>query len=266
MQQSSAAQAGAQREESAASQSPADRKRKRPAQSRQRPAATSATSLDKSSLEKQQTIQGAFSTNRKSLADQSSPKSKRVKDKHSGPATITPRAPASPTTQSGDRYHFPSRYDNVSNKDGVVDLTKSPRARRPSVVNAGNATRRPFNAGAGAKRLVVKNLKPQSSWDGNLYFDQTWQQLDAALDTVFSEAPVDFSMEDMYRGVENLCRQGRARDVYHKLASKLKSHINATVKTSLLSRTRKDNVGVLQDVLAAWASWNSQIVCRTCQI
>lgn len=157
-------------------------------------------------------------------------------------------------------YSFPSKYDNQMN--APVDLTKSPRARRPSTANAFKTTN--FNPHAGAKKLVVKNLKPQSAWDANKYFDQTWQQLDASLTTIFDDAPVNFSMEDMYRGVENLCRQGRARDVYQKLAQRCTSHINTTVKQSLLAKTRSSNVEVLQDVLQAWSTWNSQIITIRC--
>lgn len=248
----SPAQTGAQAE------TPIDRKRKR----QSKPTPSQSTTLNKaaSASGKQRTLQGLLSSQQhKQIVDDDIPDNKRVRQEQTV-AGSTPQRPSSPKPASTAMYSFPSKYENK--KNAVVDLTKSPRARRPSsAAAANNLHKNNFNPNAGAKKLIVKNLRPQSSWDANKYFDETWQQLDSALTTIFSAAPVDFSMEDMYRGVENLCRQGRARDVYQKLAERCRSHINDTVKRSLLSKNRHGNVEVLQDVLAAWSSWNSQIVC-----
>lgn len=255
--QSSPAQPGAQ-QGSSPSESPIDRKRKRP--SRQPPNNTTSASLDKTGLAKQQTIQGLFSTQHKPSVGHISPNNKRAKQEQ----TETPHGASNRSLPlpPGDMYSFPSKYDKPKNDNGTIDLTKSPRARRPSSVITPVKTN--FNPHAGAKKLVVKNLKPQSSWDADKYFADTWQQLDTALTTIFSNTLVNFSMEDMYRGVENLCRQGRAREIYDKLAQRCKSHINNTVKDSLLAKSGRSNVQVLQDVLDAWAAWNSQIITIRC--
>lgn len=248
---------------SSPSTSAGDRKRKRP--SRQQ-----STSSDKdnknnaNTLAKQQTIQELFSTQHKpstGLTNDShlSPNSKKPKKEQAVPTQPSPQTAAlQKSLPRESMYTFSSRFDNSA----PVDLTNSPPRqpnRRLSAVKRAN-----FNPHAGPKKLVVKNLKPQSSWDANKYFDQTWQQLDAALTTVLAEAPVDFSIEELYRGVENLCRQGRAQDVNARLAERCKLHIRNTVTTSLLEKARHNNVEVLHDVLAAWSSWNAQMTLIRC--
>ena len=248
--------------DSSSSESPVDRKRKRgfrrqtstnTAGISTEPKTTTAISSDSTtSTGKQKTIQDLFSTKTKAGLEHNSPSNKRAKYQ------TPPRASAQDQPPRA-MYSFPSKYDNK--KSGFVDLTKQSRPRKPFVNPLDpNATELPFHPGAGAKKLVVKNLKPQTSWDSNKYFNDTWQQLSSATDAVLSGAPVNFSMEEMYRGVENLCRQGRAKDLYRKLANKCESHITRVVKPGLLSKNRSRNVDVLQDVLSAWASWQSQVV------
>lgn len=159
-------------------------------------------------------------------------------------------------------YAFPSKYDSV--KPETIDLTKSPRARRPSSVTGGQARANNFNPHQGAKKLVVKNLKPQESWDADKYFEQTWQQLESALKRVLEDESTDFSMEDMYRRVENVCRQGRAKELYQNLATMWTHHIQKTVLESLISKHRMSNVEVLTDCLRAWSTWNRQVVTIRC--
>lgn len=165
-------------------------------------------------------------------------------------------------------YTFPSKFATKRDGSASVDLTTSPRAggvRRPGAANRTLANQdNRFAPHTGAKKIVVKNLKPQSAWDANKYFEQTWQQLDAALATIFAGATVSFSMEDMYRGVENLCRQGRAKELNEKLADTCRSHINDTVRNSLLDKATQPNVQVLHHVLAAWSSWNQQFTLVRC--
>ncbi|KAL1304406.1 hypothetical protein AAFC00_003404 [Neodothiora populina] len=268
--QSSSAQPRAGQNSPPQSPTDTDRNRKRKRTSRSTPtpitaATATSTSADKSTTSgRQPTIQGLLSTQQiQPRVGHQSPNNKRSRQEQL--SATPPHNSSSSFSQSlpaGAMYSFPSKYDNK--KPATVDLTKSPRARRPSTVGGGYAIQSNFNPHAGAKKLLVKNLKPQSAWDANKYFDQTWKQLDAALTTILSNEPLNFSMEDMYRGVENLCRQGRARDVYQKLAQTCSSHINDTVRTALLSKARQSNVETLQDVLVAWSSWNAQVITIRC--
>ncbi|KAI5205211.1 Cullin-domain-containing protein [Aureobasidium subglaciale] len=112
-----------------------------------------------------------------------------------------------------------------------------------------------FQPKTGNTKLVVKTLKPQPVWDANKYFEDTWAQLDRALHVIFTGAKVDFSMEELYRGAENLCRQKKADALYARLSSRCKQYVRGPMKTALLSQQGQSNLQVLEDVVKTWTLW-----------
>ena len=231
--------------------SPSDRKRKR---SVHQPAATSDAQLAK-----QQTIQQLFSTRGKPSASPQttgglSPDFKRTRQQQPG-SSPPPQTSPSPSLPREKMYSFTSKQPSGD----VVDLTKSaPRNGQPRRLSIVKPVRTNLNPHAGAKKLVVKNLKKESAWDADKYFDEIWNQLDNALSKIFQDAQVAFSREDLYRGVENVCRQGKASAVNARLNERCLAHFQNDVLKSLLSKSGRDNVSVLRAVLAAWSSWNAQ--------
>ncbi|THV99380.1 Cullin-domain-containing protein [Aureobasidium pullulans] len=223
---------------------PPARKRKRPSAATTAAATPSASSQPPASLGRQQSIQNLFADQASaaaspSTATDSSPNRKKVKNQ--------------PFNMQSDMYSFSSKVIG-----GNLPAATSTTRRTPGRLNKG------FTPKAGTTKLVVKTLKPQPAWDGNKYFEDTWAQLDRALNVIFTQAPVDFSMEELYRGVENLCRQKRAEEIYVKLSSKCKAHVRGPVKTSLLSKQKQSNVQVLDDVLGAWTAWSKQMTVIRC--
>ncbi|THW65246.1 Cullin-domain-containing protein [Aureobasidium pullulans] len=223
---------------------PPARKRKRPSAATTAAATPSASSQPPASLGRQQSIQNlladqASAAASPSTAIDSSPNRKKVKNQ--------------PFNMQSDMYSFSSKVIG-----GNLPAATSTTRRTPGRLNKG------FTPKAGTTKLVVKTLKPQPAWDGNKYFEDTWAQLDRALNVIFTQAPVDFSMEELYRGVENLCRQKRAEEIYVKLSSKCKAHVRGPMKTSLLSKQRQSNVQVLDDVLGAWTAWSKQMTVIRC--
>ncbi|THW60511.1 Cullin-domain-containing protein [Aureobasidium pullulans] len=219
-------------------------KRKRPSAATTAAATPSASSQPPASLGRQQSIQNLFADQASaaaspSTATDSSPNRKKVKNQ--------------PFNMQSDMYSFSSKVIG-----GNLPAATSTTRRTPGRLNKG------FTPKAGTTKLVVKTLKPQPAWDGNKYFEDTWAQLDRALNVIFTQAPVDFSMEELYRGVENLCRQKRAEEIYVKLSSKCKAHVRGPMKTSLLSKQRQSNVQVLDDVLGAWTAWSKQMTVIRC--
>jgi cullin-4 len=148
-----------------------------------------------------------------------------------------------------DMYSFPAKLD------GGNDPAMTTSHRRAS---------KGFQPKTKTVKLVVKTLKPQPAWDANKYFEETWTQLDQALGVIFAQTPVNFSMEELYRRVENLCRQKRAEDLYKRLSERCKAHVRGTVKTSLLAKREQTNVQVLDHVLSAWSAWNEQMTVIRC--
>jgi cullin-4 len=109
--------------------------------------------------------------------------------------------------------------------------------------------------------MLVKNFKLARKVDPKVFLDQTWSKIDAALDIVFTNGEINFSLEELYRGVENLCRQGLAKDVCERLVVKSKEHITSTLKAKVKDTVGRKDVDVLRATLQAWATWGAQMVC-----
>lgn len=117
-----------------------------------------------------------------------------------------------------------------------------------------------INPHVGAKKLVVKNLKPSSTWDSKAYVEKIWSQLDAALVNIFNDRHDGFSREDLYRGVENVCRQGGASTLFSRLQARCRTHVEKDLRDPLLQNVASDNVAVLRAVLGQWIRWKAQMV------
>ncbi|KAK3111468.1 hypothetical protein LTR53_013255 [Teratosphaeriaceae sp. CCFEE 6253] len=224
-----------------------ERKRKRPHRQ---------TSTEDSA--RQQTLHPLFAGQHKpnSNGPPASPKAKRLK-----PELADGFPTPTKSLAKGEMYNFSSRSP-VANGDAVIDLTNgtspAPRqARRPNGAMQGRAG---INPHTGAKKLVVKNLKPNSSWDSKAYLEKIWGQVDAALAVIFKDGKDGFSKEDLYRGVENVCRQNGASTLFSRLESRCRQHIERDMRDPLLRKASSDNVTVLKAVLAEWAQWKEQML------
>jgi cullin-4 len=271
--------ASARREESHDRPSPqqpqpiADKKRKR--------AAPAADDTASGILGKQQTIQELFSTKQQKVPQvikpldpaidatvvqkaspttvASSPDSKRQKI-HTALHASSPGA-SSDTLRAESMYNFPSRQRASSNN--AIDLTDSPTGspapRRPLMKSAAQAN---FNAQLGAKKIVVKNLRTTPRSDPKQYLNQTWEKLNTSLDAIFRDTKIPYSLEELYRGVENVCRQGYAAELCGKLEDKARTYAVTCVKAERLGDLQQSNVDMLKAVVEAWAVWNRQMVCK----
>lgn len=144
-----------------------------------------------------------------------------------------------------------------------MDLTSSPTKtppRKNGLVRPSGSPHPNFNPHLGAKRIVVKNFRKTPKTDPRQYFDLIWGKLDAALDVIFDDGKITFSLEELYRGVENVCRQGFAAELSEKLQNKSEKHVEEDVRDVLLRKVGNTNVDILRAVLATWATWKSQLV------
>lgn len=192
-----------------------------------------------------------------------SPSAKRLKSAH--PSVGTPLAAQTTQVIPPERmYNFTTSAAKTRND--VIDLTTSPNgspSKGPFVPRKSNGIVRPtnFTPHTGAKRLVVKNLRKTTRFSQDQYFDQVWEQLEAALDAIFSHQKVSHSLEELYRGVENLCRQNKAPEIYNRLCERCKQYVSGKLKEPLVSRARvADDVDVLRAVVGAWSTWKAQLV------
>ncbi|KAF2158531.1 hypothetical protein M409DRAFT_30968 [Zasmidium cellare ATCC 36951] len=155
-----------------------------------------------------------------------------------------------------DMYSFGSRSPSAAS-NGVIDLTNGSSPATPRRVNG--SVKSGISPHTGAKKLVVKNLKTNTSWDSKAYLEKIWGQLDEALALIFKDGQQGFSKEDLYRGVENVCRQGGASTLFSRLESRCKSHVERDMREPLVEKAGQEDVTVLKAVLAEWARWKKQM-------
>lgn len=214
------------------------------------------------SPERQHTIHSVLGEQEKQVTE--SPTSKRSRPSSaSSPSRITPLPKQ---LGSNDMYNFSSSRQSSATNGGnaAIDLTSSPPAASPIRRVNGAVSRPPgrggINPATGAKKLVVKNLKTNTQWDSKAYLEKIWGQLDAALAYIFKDVQEGFSKEDLYRGVENVCRQGGASTLYSRLDGRCRQHVERDMRDPLVQKAGSNHVEVLSAVMAEWSRWKEQMV------
>ena len=184
---------------------------------------------------------------------------KRVKRDHPG---FGPNSPLQPKPL--DSYGM---YTFNPKGSPIIDLTSSspngsPRNGSPMHRRTSSAVRPTnFTPRTGAKKLVVKNFRKTQKSSSHDYCNQVWAQVDASLGAIFSERKTPYSLEELYRGVENVCRQDKAESLYQKLCEKCQDHVLQRSKAPLLGEAGgKSDVELLQAVVSAWSTWNAHQV------
>ena len=106
----------------------------------------------------------------------------------------------------------------------------------------------------------MKNLLSDRRFDPEKYYRQIWQQLKNTMDIIFRQDTRAFSMEELYRGVENICRQGQAKPLFLDLERECRTHVANDIRKTLLdfAETASD-VEILAAVTEAWATWRRQL-------
>ena len=215
----------------------------------------------------QQTISELFATSKHKYicqdADDSveiSP-SKRLKLGHPHSASKSTVPPPRPIGKEEMYSSFPS---TKARNSAVIEISDDDSPPKPSSVYtkpSGMVRPKNITPQAGLKKLVVKNLRKTSRANPDQYYDHVWGQLDTALSSIFTNEKVPYSMEELYRGVEVVCRQDRASLLYRKLCDKCKHASACMVKPiiAIASEGNKD-VDVLSIVVEAWSRWITQMV------
>lgn len=191
---------------------------------------------------------------------EASPNSKKRKifqgDKDKNNSSQSPVKPVSKASM----YNFSSSRGNGS---AVVDLTKSPvsspkhRSRRISVTARVDTS----NLNGAPKRIIVKNLRDTPRSDPKQYLENTFKGIDEALTALFKDGQPSWSNEELYRGAENLCKLGMAKELWKIVQESCKKHVAEDFRANLVARAQEGNVEVLEAVLDAFTTWNAQRVC-----
>jgi len=210
----------------------------------------------------QKTISELFATSKQGLKIReiddlpgSSP-SKRLKRNHDA-TELGDMSASAKTIRAEEMYSFSKPKSRRASE--VIDLTESPNGS--PVRNKVNHCR-PTNGTphTGPKKLVIKHLRRVSRPDPDEYYNRVWGQLDAALSAIFTGEKFPFPMEELYRGVEIVCKQERAPALYKKLCDKCARNISTRVKAPLVQAVDTEpTLEVLEAVVRAWATWSKQL-------
>lgn len=204
-----------------------------------------------------QSIKELLSSQQPNNSDDNPSSGKRVA-KGENPSVRMDTSLAQPTEASyADMYSFTSKRPTAST---VVDLTSSPESqKRKASFTAPRAST--FNPHSGPKKLAVKNLRTVPRMDPHHYFDSIWAKEDKALDAIFGKAKEQYSLEELYKGAENVCRQGKASDLYKRLKQKCEIHLANTVRDGLhRDEANSSDVEVLSQFAKAWSIWQKQLL------
>ncbi|QSS65488.1 cullin, nuclear pore complex subunit Nup192 [Histoplasma capsulatum] len=195
------------------------------------------------------------------------PSTKRVRRDISHPtSSLSTSDPTHQPISVEKMYTFPQNNTDSKSPTGGTGLNSSPKsngAPRQAGSRAFNYMTRPssFTPHTGAKKLVVKNLRAIPRLDQDRYLEKVWSQLDSALTAVLADQKPEQSLEELYRGAENVCRQGNAAILAKRLQNRCEEHVSGTVLKVLLARAGECNdVDILRSVEEAWSAWNSRLV------
>ncbi|EDN05953.1 hypothetical protein HCAG_02556 [Histoplasma mississippiense (nom. inval.)] len=138
------------------------------------------------------------------------PSTKRVRRDISHPtSSLSTSDPTHQPISVEKMYTFPQNNTDSKSPTGGTGLNSSPKsngAPRQAGSRAFNYMTRPssFTPHTGAKKLVVKNLRAIPRLDQDRYLEKVWSQLDSALTAVLADQKPEQSLEELYRGAENV--------------------------------------------------------------
>ena len=99
------------------------------------------------------------------------------------------------------------------------------------------------------------------------YFQQTTAKLQNAVDTILLEGTLTDSLEELYRGVENLVRENRGPELYAMLQDKCREFVSTTLRRRVergisgsIGLGGDGGIGAVECLESAWAKWTSQLV------
>ncbi|KAJ5690141.1 hypothetical protein N7462_004533 [Penicillium macrosclerotiorum] len=185
------------------------------------------------------------------------------------PSSKRSRFSASPSRSASAHPVSPTKMYNFSGsppKNGAAFVRNMPGAAtkapfiKPQAVNP-SARQNNFSPHAGAKKLVVKNLRTGPRANHEPYFDKTWAQLDAALSAIFDGRKPNSSLEELYKGAENICRQERASLLAKRVQERCKDYVAGKLRDNLVTRAGGGtDVDTLRAVIEAWSVWHSRLI------
>lgn len=160
-------------------------------------------------------------------------------------------------------YNFSGSPPKGGSSLNRTATTSSATSKKPAQPFSANTPRQgTFGANSGAKRLVVKNLRTGPRLNHEPYLEKIWARLDVALTEIFEGKQPTVSLEELYKGAENLCRQEQSSQLAQQVQRRSKDYVSTVLRNQVVARTAGlTDVDTLRAVVQAWKKWHSQLVC-----
>ncbi|KAI1426001.1 ubiquitin ligase subunit CulD [Xylaria sp. FL1777] len=160
---------------------------------------------------------------------------------------------------SFDSELFPPRLDSKRHRAtgpsaaGSCTMSKA-LGKRPATQPARSA----FEPNKGAKKLTVSKLRTVSRpGDVEQYYEKKRRELTDALVAVFNNRQPRQPLETLYRGVEDICRHGAARELFDILRAQCESYLNGPLRQLIIRDGGSSNIGMLRAVCNYWTTIRS---------
>ncbi|KAH7041036.1 Cullin family protein [Microdochium trichocladiopsis] len=113
----------------------------------------------------------------------------------------------------------------------------------------------------GVRKLTIKNLRPAARQDSlDQYYARAFGELQDALRCILERKQPKQPLERLYRNVEDLCRHGKAKEIYDHLRMICEAHLQHEVLAAIDRDAGNVHLGVpkLKSVHKHWVIWQTQ--------
>ncbi|KAJ2903658.1 Cullin-domain-containing protein [Zalerion maritima] len=159
--------------------------------------------------------------------------------------------------------HVPKRPKLSQCPSASPTMSKIENSAKPM---GGAALSSPLRPHTGAKKLVVKNLRPANpAREAAIkeYYATLHLDVQDALNSIFDGKVPSRPYDGLYKGVEDLCRSGHSEELYKTIKMKMEDHLTAILTEDLQhsvrnSLTQNRAIGVVRTTLSYWKKWSKQ--------
>ncbi|XP_073989923.1 cullin 4 isoform X1 [Rhodnius prolixus] len=146
-------------------------------------------------------------------------------------------------------------------EDNMTDTTKQKRANFSALTPTSNGVNRTpsivsLKPGA-AKKLTIKNLKEKPRLPEN-YQEETWDRLAEAVVAIQTSRSIEYSLEDLYQAVQNMCNHNMASTTYTSLTNLTEKHVKANIEE--FTGNSMDRLVFLKKMNDCWQSHCRQMI------
>lgn len=119
-----------------------------------------------------------------------------------------------------------------------------------------------FQPHTGARKLVVKNLRPSRVADLREHYGKVQVHILDAVTMILKDEKPRQPLERLYRDVEDICRNNQAEGLYRELRLRTNDYLQSIVLRNLQKADKRGHpLQFLEVLLDAWKNWNAKAVC-----